>query len=83
MFSETEMDDTFPAQRSYSAPFRRDRTSQGGGIVLYVKEDILYKMIKGETNLTLDLKKLHIQDRVFKEILSDEFCEIQNLLQKF
>ena len=29
-----------------SATFRRDRTSQGGGIRLYVREDIPCKMIK-------------------------------------
>ena len=30
----------------YSNPYRLDRTSHGGGIILYIWEDILSKMIK-------------------------------------
>ena len=54
MVSETKLDDTFPTLQfliqSYSTPFREDRTSKRGGILLYVGEDIPRKIIKAETD---------------------------------
>ena len=50
MVSETKLDDTFPTSQflmqGYSTPFRKDQTSKGGGILLYVREDIPCKIIK-------------------------------------
>ena len=49
MISETKLDSSFPnAQfymKSYSKPYRLDRNSKGGGIILYVREDIPSKLI--------------------------------------
>ena len=54
MVSETKLDDTFPTSQflmqGYSTPFRKDRTSKGGGILLYVREDVPCKIIKTETD---------------------------------
>ena len=36
----------------YSEPFRIDRSSQGGGIMLYVREDIPSKLLRVETSPT-------------------------------
>ena len=50
MISETITDNSFPISQftmtSYSIPFRLDRTSRDGGILLFVKEDIHCKTIK-------------------------------------
>ena len=50
MISETKIDNSFPISQftmtGYSIPFRLDRTSHGGGILLFVREDILCKIIK-------------------------------------
>ena len=50
MISETKMDNSFPISQftitGYSIPFRLDRTSHGGGILLLVREDIPFKIIK-------------------------------------
>ena len=50
MVSETKIDDTFPlAQFSvegYSTLYRLDRTCKGGGLLLYVRDDIPSKQIK-------------------------------------
>ena len=35
--------------QGYSAPFRKDWTSKGSGILLYVRESIPCKIIKTET----------------------------------
>ena len=44
MISETEIDDTLPEPQLYekrhSKPFRLDRNSNGGGTILYAREDI-------------------------------------------
>ena len=48
--SETKIDDTFPESQflieDFSKPFRLGRTAKGGGILLYIREDILCKYIK-------------------------------------
>ena len=50
MTSETKIDNSFPISQftmtGYSIPFRLDRTSHGGGILLFVREDIPCKIIK-------------------------------------
>ena len=50
MISETKIDDTFPDSQflieGFSSPYRLDRTSKGGGILLYIREDIPSKYIK-------------------------------------
>ena len=44
MISETEIDDTLPEpqlyEKRYSKPFRLDGNSNGGGTILYAREDI-------------------------------------------
>ena len=45
MISETTVDESFPLGQfkvnGFNAPFRLDRNSNGGGIMLFVQEDIL------------------------------------------
>ena len=46
---ETKLDDSFPEDQffidGYHTPFRHDRNSNGGGILLYVREDIPAQVI--------------------------------------
>ena len=55
MISETKIDAVFPIGQfllnSYSTPFRIDRKAHGGGILLYVREDIPSKLLLVEENL--------------------------------
>ena len=50
MISETKIDNSFPISQftmtGYSIPFRFDRTSHGGKILLFVREDISCKIMK-------------------------------------
>ena len=50
--SETKIDEHFPKSqfliRGFSDPFRIDRNSHRGGILLYVKENILTKLVSVE-----------------------------------
>ena len=49
MVSETKLDDTFPDSQflmeGFSTPYRLDRTAKGGGILLYIRQDIPSKYI--------------------------------------
>ena len=55
MISETKIDASFPIGQfllnGYSTPFRLDRNAHGGGILLYVREDIPSKVLLVEENL--------------------------------
>ena len=50
MISETKLDSSFPEAQfymdSYSKPYRLDRSGKGGGIMLYVREEIPSKLIQ-------------------------------------
>ena len=50
VISETKIDSSFPISQftmtGYSIPFRIDRTSHGGGILLFVRKEIPCKIIK-------------------------------------
>ena len=44
LISETKLDDSFPSAQflldGFSKPYRPDRCSDGGGILLYIRDDI-------------------------------------------
>ena len=52
MLSETKLDSSFPEGQflipDYSAPYRIDRTCHGGGLMLFVREDIPSKLLLAE-----------------------------------
>ena len=58
MISETKIDNSFQISQftmtGYSIPLRLDRTSHGGGILLFVREDIPCRIIK--TDCDADFK---------------------------
>ena len=53
MLSDAKTDDTFPDLQflinGFSVPYGLDRTAKGGGILLYIREDIPSKRIKKVT----------------------------------
>ena len=55
MISETKIDVCFPIRQfllnGYSTTFQLDRNAHGGGILLYVREDIPSKLLLVEENL--------------------------------
>ena len=58
MISETKIDDSFPVGNfiieGFSTPYRLDHDSNGGGIMLYVREDI-------SSNLLATEEKNHVE----------------------
>ena len=53
MISKTKFDDSFLLRKfltdGFSKPYRLDRESLGGGILLYVRKDILSNLLELET----------------------------------
>ena len=62
--SETKIDDSFPSSQfsieGFSTPFRLDRNHEGGGIIIYVREDIPCKEIKNHY-LPKDIEGIFIE----------------------
>ena len=62
MISETKIDNSFPISQftmtGYSIPFRLDRTSHGGGMLLFVREDIPCKTI--QTGCDADFERIFV-----------------------
>ena len=56
IITETKLDESFPSQQfdieGFSSPFRLDRNINGGGIMIYVREDITCKEIKSQSTTT-------------------------------
>ena len=50
MISETKLEDTFPQDlyhlKDFSSPYRLDRNSYDGGILVYVRENIPSNLVK-------------------------------------
>ena len=82
MVSETKLDDTFPTSQflmqGYSTPFRKNRTSKGGGILLCVREDIPCKIIKTETDAYHEAFFIEINFRKKKWLLSCSYNSHKN-----
>ena len=55
VISETKLDDSFPAGQfkitGYASPFRLDRNQNGGGILVFVRENIPVKFLSSEEKL--------------------------------
>ena len=49
LISETKLDDSFPSAqfliKGFSAPYSFDRNSKGGGLLLYIHEDVPCKIL--------------------------------------
>ena len=62
--SETKLDPTFPACQfkipGYSMPFRRDRNRNGGGVMIFVREDISSKLLVRH-NLPDDIEVISVE----------------------
>ena len=65
MISETKTDETFPSKQFYiegfTPPYRLDRNCYGGGILVYVREDIPSKLI--EMNSSVESISIELNSR--------------------
>ena len=71
MISETKIDNSFPISQftmaGYSILFRFDRTSLGGGILLYVREDSFQNTDTFETGLRFSQANFYCSEATFSK----------------
>ena len=64
MISETKIDESFPIQQfaidGFSSPFRLDRNCHGGGIILYVRQDLPCKELNAH-NISDKMETIFIE----------------------
>ena len=50
LLSETKLDETFPLEQflisGFAKPLRLDRNSKGGGIMLFIRDNIPFRLLK-------------------------------------
>ena len=70
LISETKIDDSFTTEQfnipSYKSPYRLDRDSNGGGILLYIREDIPSKL-KNSIEISENIECIFIEINLFKK----------------
>ena len=69
LISETKLDESFPSSQfsipGFSTPYRLDRTGRGGGIMLYVREDVPSKRI--HSDLSANLECFFVEFNLYKK----------------
>ena len=54
MTCETKLAESFPTNQfminGFSAPFRLDRNDKGGGVIIYIREDITLRLVSTESS---------------------------------
>ena len=85
LISETKLDSSFPSGqfviKGYSTPFRLDRNQNGGGLLLYVREDIPRKILKEYTpEKPIENIFVEINLRSRKRLLSCSYNPKKNLI---
>ena len=60
ILTETKLDETQFLIEGYSKPFRLDRNRNGGGLLVYIREDIPSKELKSHT-LAEDFEGIFIE----------------------
>ena len=82
MLFETKNDSSFPSVQfhlaGYAAPYRLDRNATGGGILLYIREDIPSKLLN--TDLLIEGFFVEIRLRKKKWLLCSSYNPKKNLI---
>ena len=85
MISETKLDDSFPVGQfkinGFATPYRLDRNKFGGGIMLYVREDIPSKQLN-ISNKTTETMCIEINLRKKKWLLISSYNPHKNLIKE-
>ena len=67
MISETKLDESLPPVQflldGYCGPFRFDRDGNGGGILLYIRDDIPFKLLSKNKNIEDFFVELNLRNK--------------------
>ena len=74
MISETKLDDSFPTGQfllyGFRGPYRLDRNSKGGGILLCIREDIPSRLLNSKSKTSIETISIGINLRKRKLFLN-------------
>ena len=77
LISETKLDDSFPSGQfkicGFSMPYRYERNSMGGGLLLYIRDDIPTKPLKHDFGTNIEYLSIEINLRKRKWFFNGSF----------
>ena len=93
LISETKLDSSFPRAQfhihGFGEPYRFDRNGKGGGILLYIRDDIPSKLVESKTTIEGLFVKINLRKNKWflccsynpkKSLISNHLHEIGNNL---
>ena len=84
LISETKLDDSFPTaqfqMKGFGVPYRYDRYGKGGGLLLYIREDIQSKLLVSKSKCNIETLSVSVNLRKRKWFLSCSYNPHQNLI---
>ena len=82
LISETKLDDSFPTaqfqMKGFSVPYRYDRNGKGGGLLLYIREDIQSKLLISKSKCNIETLSVAVNLRKRKWFLNCSYNPNQN-----
>ena len=86
LISETKLDVSFPSSQfildGFTPPYRLDRTEHGGGIMLFIKEDIPSTRLNADTSISgIENLLVEINLRSKKWLISGSYNPHLNSIQ--
>ena len=84
LISETKLDDSFPTvhfqMKGFSVPYRYDRSVKGGGLLLYIREDITSKLLISKSKCNVETLSVAVSLRKREWFLNCSSNPHQNLI---
>ena len=84
LISETKLDDSFPTvqfqMKCFSVSYRYDRNGKGGGLLLYIGEDIQSKLLISKSKCNIETLSVAVNLRKRKWFLNCSHNPHQNLI---
>ena len=82
LICETQIDDTFPAAqffiKGFSAPYRQDKNRTGGGLLLFVREDVPSRILNPKSKTDIETLSVEINLRKRKWFLNCSYNPHKN-----
>ena len=82
LISETKLDDSFPSVQfkieGFTIPYRYDRNDTGGGLLLYIKEDISSRLLQCKSQCNIESLSVEINLRKRKWFLNCSYNPHKN-----
>ena len=84
LISETKLDDSFPTaqfqMKGFGVPCRYGRNGKGGGLLLYIREDIQSKLLISKSKYNIETLSVTVNLRKGKWFLNGSYNPHQNLV---